>query len=70
MDVLAHLVQVCLSHSALLLEVWMVVSATVQNVLENSMQKPTRDNEETIGTEKNVHSRIKNVTVVPVIHPI
>lgn len=48
----------------------MVVSATVQNVLEKSMQKPTRDNEETIGTEKNVHSRIKNVTVVPVIYPI
>lgn len=48
----------------------MVVSESVQNVLENSMQKPTRDNEETIHTGKNVHSRIKNVTVVPVIHPI
>lgn len=48
----------------------MLVSETVQNVLENSMQKPTRDNEETIDTEKNAHSRIKNLTVVPVIHPI
>lgn len=30
----------------------MLVSETVQNELENSMQKPTRDNEETIDTEK------------------
>lgn len=51
MDMLAHLMQ-AMSQAQCSVTGSLNVSETVQNELENSMQKPTRDNEETIDTKK------------------